>query len=97
MSTYWSLDKTKRIQFKNNEISINLIKLISNNQILKLDIRNKYGQTLKNITNTYTKVRKFCIFTGRMRGNITGYKINRTKFKSLINESKISGIKNSSW
>lgn len=97
MSTYWSLDKSKRIQFKNNELPINILKLISNNKILKLELRNKYGQNLKNYINTYTKTRKFCIFTGRMRGNIIDYKINRTKFKSLINEGKISGIRNASW
>lgn len=97
MSTHWSLDLSKRKIFKKLEIPINILKLIGNNKILKLNIRNNYGQILKNYTNNNTKTRKFCIFTGRTKGNITKYKINRTQFKQFINEGKIAGIKNASW
>ena len=91
------LDFKKRLNYVKFELPINLIKLITNNKILNNNIRNKKGIILNNCINYTTKIRKACVFTGRMRGNITNYKLNRTQLKLLINDAKIDGLKNSSW
>lgn len=92
-----NLDFIKRINYKNFEFSNNLLKLITNNKILKPLIKNNKGLILFNSINNSTKSRKTCILTSRARGNINDFKINRTQFKLFINERKLNGVKNASW
>lgn len=91
------LDVLKRNIYNKTELATLIIKLISTNQILNFNLRNQYAQSFINWLVYSNKFKKTCIFTSRMRGNITMYKINRTKFKNLINNNYISGIKNASW
>lgn len=91
------LDLLKRSNLNKFEQFTNLIKLISHNNILNKQVRNNKGTILSNALNYNTKVKKTCLFTGRMRGNVTYYKMNRTQFKLLINNASINGIKLASW
>lgn len=91
------LDYKKRNLYTNLELPINLLKIITNNKILNNNIRNEKGLTLNTSLNYTTKIRKICLFTSRMRGNITNLKMNRTVMKQYIKNAKLNGFKSASW
>ena len=90
-------DFYKRQKFLQKENLTTIVKLIINNNILPIKLKNKININLNEYSNFSTKFKNICIFSNRTRGNITQYKLNRTQFKNLINETKLSGLKNSSW
>lgn len=91
------LDFLKRKKFFKFENEINLKKVIAINKILNNTIKNEQGNFLFNSIQYQNKYRNICQLSGRTRGNINLFKINRTQFKLHINEKKINGVKNASW
>lgn len=57
-------------QFKDRELDVLVLKSITNNILLPINIRDKACKDL-HILNKKGKVRKVCIYTGRSRGVVS--------------------------
>ncbi len=44
-----------------------------------------------------TRIRRRCSLTGRPRGNLRKFGINRIKFRELAHRGEIPGVRKSSW
>ena len=73
-----------------------MLKMITNNKILSLDIRTNAANELHE-KNLKQHVRKVCLVTGRSRGLIRKFGCSRIKWKEYVQEGLFSGIKKSSW
>ncbi len=73
---------------------------VKNFKILKKNFKIKNTLRQKIILKLYTKynrinimmIRKYCIFTGRLRFVTAGFKYNRLNFRELVSNNYISGM-----
>jgi small subunit ribosomal protein S14 len=78
----------KRIAYKNLEKQNLILKILNNQNIIK--IKNKKYRNNKR--SSITLIRNECIFTGRKRGLIKDYKMSRLVFKRFAKSNKIPGL-----
>ena len=89
-------DYKNRLKFLILEIEYKILKSISCNKILPLNLRIKAFHNLNLLKNTSTKIRNICIFTGRPRGVITKFGISRFIFRQFGDNGYIMGLKRAS-
>ena len=91
-------DLIKRQLFKKTELFQKILKFLFmyvNDNVLKLVIKKK--QYYKTYNNRYkTKIKNFCVVTGRSRGIFQKLKISRIVFRLLGNKGLFFGLKKSS-
>ena len=78
----------KRVAYKNLEIQNLVLKILSNQRIVKL--RNILERSSSR--SSLTLIRKECIYTGRKRGLVGDYKVSRLELKRLFLENRIAGL-----
>lgn len=92
-------DSKKRQFYKKTELFQKILKflfLYVNNNILKLIVQK--NQYYKIYNNHYkTKIKNFCVVTGRSRGIFQKLKISRIVFRLLGNEGLFFGLQKASW
>jgi ribosomal protein S14 len=91
-------DLAKRQSYKQTELFQKILKFLFlhvNNNILKLIIKKK--QYYKIYENNYkTKIKNFCVISGRSRGVFQNLKISRIVFRLLGNKGLFFGLKKAS-
>lgn len=92
-------DLAKRQFYKKTELFQKILKFLFlhvRDNILKLVIKKK--QYYKIYNNQYkTKIKNFCVVTGRSRGIFKKLKISRIIFRLLGNKGLFFGLKKASW
>lgn len=89
-------DLKLRESFVKNEILKMNLKSIAFNKILPLAVRQKAMIELDSLPKDTSKMRNYCIATGRSRGLIKEFKVSRLIFKQLADNGEIPGIRRSS-
>jgi len=84
-------DYKNRFKFLILEIEYKLLKTISSNKILPLNLRLKAFHNLSLLNPTLTKIRNICIYTGRPRGVIKRLGVSRFVFRQLADSGFITG------
>jgi small subunit ribosomal protein S14 len=92
-------DLKNRKLFKQYEKQYKILKALSHNELLPLDIRLQIQNEInKQIPKNASKVRQhnFCLETGRARGNLTDFGISRIEMKNKAEFGKLPGVRRSS-
>uniref|UniRef100_A0A0K0EL12 Isocitrate dehydrogenase [NAD] subunit, mitochondrial n=1 Tax=Strongyloides stercoralis TaxID=6248 RepID=A0A0K0EL12_STRER len=74
-------------------------KALKENTILPQALRDEMAETLHNM-DKYSRpnlILNLCMFTGRSRGKIKPYRVNRHIFRRLADASKLSGVQRAMW
>lgn len=93
-------DLNNRKLFKQYEKQYKILKALSHNELLPLDLRLQIQNEInKQIPKNASKVRQhnFCLETGRARGNLTDFGISRIEMKNKAEFGKLPGVRRSSW
>nr|AGE93569.1 ribosomal protein S14 [Capsaspora owczarzaki] len=88
-------DQKRREQFKEVEMTRNLYNAIIHSSIVPSIVKVYAQEKLYNlpVDSAFVRIRNRCIMTSRPRGVIGQYNINRIKFRELVLQGKISGVK----
>jgi small subunit ribosomal protein S14 len=92
-------DLNNRKLFKQYEKQYKILKALSHNELLPLDLRLQIQNEInKQIPKNASKVRQhnFCLETGRARGNLTDFGISRIEMKNKAEFGKLPGVRRSS-
>lgn len=86
--------RSKLYLLEKNYLSHKNFKVLKKNIRLKNSIRQKviFNSFKKNFKINKNNVRKFCMFTGRLRSMVGGTKLNRLTFIELASKSYLCGI-----
>lgn len=76
------------------ELEYKIFKSLASNKILPLNFRLKAFNKISFFKAT--KIRNFCIFTGRSRGVIQKFGVSRFIFRELADNGLITGLKRAS-
>src|SRR3978361_1075624 len=90
-------DKKNRVNYTKFEKRRLLLKAITNNQFLDVNIQNKIIIYLKNIIVYKSRIKNYCLITARARGVLRNYNISRILFKQYASYGYLKGIKKASW
>ena len=92
-------DSQKRCLYNNTELyqkTLKILFLYSNDNFFKLVInKTKYFKIFKNCYKT--RIKNYCIISGRSRGIFKKFKVSRIVFKSLANDGLFCGLKRATW
>lgn len=77
-----------------NLIFVNNYNILKKNMKLNKSIRQKviFNSYSKSIKINKTNIRKFCIFTGRLRSTVHDSKVNRLNFRELVSKGLVPGV-----
>lgn len=89
-------EKIQRLRFKQIEKKKVLLKSISVNKFLDLEIRG-FAQDLMKRKVYKTVIKNYCLLTTRSRGIIRKYNLSRMSFKKYVGFGYLKGIKKGSW
>lgn len=75
------------------------LKALKWNTVLPQAIRDAAAEELHNMPNYSIPrlVLNMCMFTGRQRGKIKPYRLNRHLFRKMADHSKLSGVQRAMW
>uniref|UniRef100_A0AC35TG67 Ribosomal protein S14 n=1 Tax=Rhabditophanes sp. KR3021 TaxID=114890 RepID=A0AC35TG67_9BILA len=75
------------------------LKALKENTVLPQALRDEMGEKL-HVMNSHTRpnlILNMCMFTGRQRGKIKPYRVNRHIFRKLADHSQLSGVQRAMW
>ncbi|CAI4220751.1 unnamed protein product, partial [Auanema sp. JU1783] len=75
------------------------LKALKENNVLPQAIRDEAAENLHNMPK-YSRPRlvlNMCMFTGRQRGKIKPYRLNRHLFRKYADHSQLSGVQRAMW
>ena len=93
-------DLNKRLDFSKFEKNIKIYKALINNELLPLDLRLSIQDKMLNEIPKgarKTRLRNYCLETGRARGVLNSYGLSRIEMKEKGDLGEITGWKRSSW
>lgn len=92
-------DFQKRYLYNNTELyqkTLKILFLYSNDNFFKLVInKKKYFNIFKNCYKT--RIKNYCVISGRSRGILKKFKVSRIVFKILANDGLFCGLKKATW
>ena len=82
-----------------NSFNSMILKYMRDNVSLNLEVRQKVYLNIMSINkkNTLSKLKSFCIMTGRVRFTITKLKVSRMLIKTFTGYACYSGMYKASW
>jgi ribosomal protein S14 len=90
-------DKKNRILYKQFEKKRILLKSIQVNNFLNFTVRGEAKNLLSNLVGYKSRIKNYCLITGRSRGILRRYNISRMLFKQYASFGYLKGIKKASW
>eukprot|EP00823_Brevimastigomonas_motovehiculus_P008263 TRINITY_DN7545_c0_g1_i1.p1 TRINITY_DN7545_c0_g1~~TRINITY_DN7545_c0_g1_i1.p1 ORF type:complete len:100 (+),score=7.84 TRINITY_DN7545_c0_g1_i1:90-389(+) len=92
-------DMRRRFMFNQYELNRRLLKTLTYNRTLPLEVRMKAQHELTALPRNSTahRIHNFCIWTGRSRAVVRPFRLNRLKFREFIAEGFLPGVRKHSW
>lgn len=91
------LDEQKRKEFAKHELLRRCHQSISKNQFLKIRYRVASSYYLRVNKHYTSRLRNYCIITGRSGGIVRQYKMSRMCFKKYADAGLLAGVYKGSW
>ena len=93
------LDKRKRELYKKNELKRIICKLFLINKNVPSELKKKQFEELCKLprNSSITRVKNYCVLTGRAKGNLRKFKLSRISFRQLASNGSLMGVFKSSW
>jgi small subunit ribosomal protein S14 len=93
------LDKRKRELYKKYELKRLICKILLLNKNLPNELKKKRFQELSKLSrnSSITRIRNYCVLTGRTKGTLQKFKLSRISFRELASEGSLMGVFKSSW
>jgi ribosomal protein S14 len=92
-------DKKRRYLYANYEKKYLILKYLTQNINLPLQVRQKAQEKLSNLPLHGSKVRlrNRCVLTGRGRSVYKKFRLSRLMFRQLALQGELTGVKKISW
>jgi len=92
-------DKRKRQLYNKNELKRLICKIFLLNKNLPNELKTKRFQELSKLSrnSSITRIRNYCVLTGRTKGTLRKFKLSRISFRELASEGSLMGVFKSSW
>lgn len=93
-------EKIKTINLKKKELFWKLLKSISHNNNITVNIKNYSRFNMIKIIkhkSTNSKKNKICLYTGKRKSIIKNFDLSRYKIKNLIIANKLTNFKKNNW
>lgn len=93
------LDKHKRELYKKYELKRLICKILLLNKNISSESKKKRFQELSKLSrnSSVTRIKNYCILTGRTKGNLRKFRLSRISFRELASEGSLMGVFKSSW
>lgn len=93
------LDKHKRDLYKKYEIKRLICKTFLLNRNLSNQLKKKQLYELSKLprNSSITRVKNYCVLTGRSKGTLRKFRLSRISFRELASEGGLMGVFKSSW
>jgi ribosomal protein S14 len=88
-------DKQIRLKFNTTYPESLLSTILSKNKILSLNTRQQW--LFNKHFKFSTRIRNYCLLTGRSRGVLPTWKVSRIVFKTYADFGLLPGIRTASW
>lgn len=89
-------DLSLRIHYIKIEPILILLNSLAYNNILPLSIRLSIFLLIDLISFSKSKIRNYCLLTGRSKGILPSFKISRIKFREIAEKGLLPGVRRSS-
>lgn len=93
-------EKTLRVSLYKKEIFQNILKSVSQNNNININIKvysNLLQKKYKKLNNISSRKHRICLITGKYSGVLKGFSFSRYTLKRLILDNKMTNIKKHNW